>query len=103
MTTPQEAKNYLSVCEQEKWFVLKTGEPLKNLHQLSFALEEMPEEVFLYHSNQKKCDFSNWIWEVVGDKKLAVELYIKRGHKSSFQETLNNRIRELEELAMDLS
>ena len=103
MTSPREAKNYLSVCRSEKFFVLKTGEKLKNLHQLSFKLEEIEEEVFLHHSSKEGCDFSNWVWDVVGDKKLAVELYIRRGDKEAFQEKLNERLIELEEAIRDLS
>lgn len=103
MVDASQAKEYLSVCERKHQFELKNGEALKNLHQLSFKLEIIEKEVFLYHSNEQGCDFSNWIWEVVGDKKLAVELYIRRGDKPAFQSKLNDRISELEEAVRDLS
>lgn len=103
MVETSEAKEYLSVCEHEHQFELRNGESFKNLHQLSFKLEVVEEEVFLHHSNEESCDFSNWVWDVVGDKKLAVELYIRRGDKEAFRNKLNERIAELEEAIKDLS
>ena len=38
------------------------------------ALKKMKNETFMHHVNEKKNDFSNWVEEVFGNKRLAEEL-----------------------------
>ena len=60
--------------EGEKRFFCHDGYVIKNLDELAKYLNRMTEEVFQYHVNSEKNDFSNWIRDVIGDTKLADEL-----------------------------
>ena len=44
------------------------------MRELAEALASMTEETFAYHLNAEKKDFSNWVRDIIGDKKLAEEL-----------------------------
>lgn len=58
----------------DKRFVLKDGRVLKDLVELSHALEHMSDDVFNHHVNQFKNDFRNWARDVFNKKELAAEL-----------------------------
>ncbi|MFT4303846.1 MAG: DUF5752 family protein [Candidatus Woesearchaeota archaeon] len=55
-------------------FYLNDGRRLKDLYELIDALDSMSDEVFKYHVNESKNDFSNWIKEVMDDQTLAEDL-----------------------------
>lgn len=57
--------------KQENYFWLNNGSQIRNLYELSKALENMPEELFNHHVTGEKNDFAVWIDSVVGDKELA--------------------------------
>lgn len=59
---------------EEKSFWCHDGRYLKNLEELQAALEQMTDEVYQYHSNAEKTDFSNWVKDVIGDDKLSSDL-----------------------------
>jgi hypothetical protein len=56
---------------RDKHFILKDGRVVKNLLDLARALREMKPEIFEYHVNRDKNDFSEWIRHVVKDEILA--------------------------------
>ena len=58
----------------DKRFVLKDGRVLKDLVELSHALEHMSDDVFNHHVNNSKNDFRNWVRDVFSQKELAAEL-----------------------------
>ena len=58
----------------DKRFVLKDGRVLKDLVELSHALEHMSDDVFNHHVNNSKNDFKNWVRDVFSQKELAAEL-----------------------------
>ncbi|MBI2580910.1 hypothetical protein HYV85_03815 [Candidatus Woesearchaeota archaeon] len=58
----------------DKRFVLKDGRVLKDLIELSHAIEHMSDDVFSHHVNAFKNDFRNWVRDVFGKKELAAEL-----------------------------
>ena len=68
------AQGKLGDVSQEKRFWCHDGRYLKNLEELKSALEQMTEETFRYHSNETRCDFSNWVRDVIGDEKLSRDL-----------------------------
>ena len=72
--TIQVAETMLGDVPVEKSFWCHDGRYLKNLDELKDALEQMTDEVFLYHSNEEKTDFSNWVKDVIGDEKLSRDL-----------------------------
>ncbi|MFA5309145.1 MAG: hypothetical protein WC370_06620 [Dehalococcoidales bacterium] len=58
----------------EKRFWCHDGRYLKNLEELQEALKQMTDDVFQYHANAEKTDFSNWVNDVIGDEKLSRDL-----------------------------
>lgn len=72
--TKAVAEKRLCDVSQEKQFWCHDGHYLKNLQELGAALEQMTEETFRYHVNETKSDFSNWVWDVIGDEKLSRDL-----------------------------
>ncbi len=55
----------------EKAFWLCNGQVAKNLKELASILETMTQDVFKYHANANKNDFSRWIADVFGEAVLA--------------------------------
>jgi hypothetical protein len=72
--TSQAAEAMLADVSAEKRFWCHDGRYLKNLDELKEALEQMTDEVYLYHANEEKTDFSNWVKDVIGDEKLSRDL-----------------------------
>ena len=59
---------------QDKKFILKDGRLLKDMVELSHALEHMSDDVFNHHVNSYRNDFKNWIADVFGEKELAAQI-----------------------------
>ena len=72
--TKAVAEKILGDVPEEKRFWCRDGRYLKNLDELKDALEQMTDEVYHYHSNEEKTDFSNWVKDVIGDEKLSRDL-----------------------------
>jgi len=70
----QTVKLSLRDVAPDKVFWCHDGRVLKNLSELAAALPEMSDETYHYHVTKEKNDFSNWVWDVIGDATLAVEL-----------------------------
>ena len=58
----------------DKRFVLKDGRLLKDMVELSHALEHMSDDVFNHHVNAYRNDFKNWVGDVFGEKELASQI-----------------------------
>ena len=71
----QTVKLSLRDVAQDKVFWCRDGRLLKNLDELAAALQEMSDETYHHHVTGEKNDFSNWVWDVIGDATLAAELY----------------------------
>ncbi len=70
-----DAARILADIADDKRFFCQDGRVIKNLMELVDGLTDMTEEVFRYHVTSEKNDFSKWIRDVLGDEKLADELY----------------------------
>jgi hypothetical protein len=68
------AGSLLAGVPADKQFWCSNGRIMRNLYELSAALNEMSEETFTYHANESKNDFAKWVREVIGDEKLARDL-----------------------------
>jgi len=64
-------------------FWLISGIPIKNLHELYHALEEMNDETYFHHVSRQKNDFSEWIKNVYHDEDLAFKLYHAKTRKEA--------------------
>ena len=72
--TKEIARARLADVAQEKQFWCSDGRVLKNLSELVVALKEISDETFRYHSNETRSDFSNWVYDIIGDEKLSRDL-----------------------------
>jgi hypothetical protein len=70
----QDAQRLLANVPGEFVFWFSDGRTLSNMSELAEALRMMPDEVYGYHANQEKNDFSNWVRDVIKDDKLANDL-----------------------------
>jgi hypothetical protein len=75
-----------------QYFILDDGTKIKNLYQLSQALEQMPEEVFNRHVNEEKNDFFNWVLEVHKDQELASQIAAAKTAKA-MKNYINKKIK----------
>jgi hypothetical protein len=67
-------KKFLADVPDDKRFWCADGQVLKNLSDLETSLKTMGQDIFSYHLNDNKNDFSNWVRDVIGDDKLAMDL-----------------------------
>ena len=72
--TKTVAKRMMGEVPEDKRFWCYDGRVFKSLQELEAAFNEMTEETFRYHSNETKNDFSNWVRDVIGDEKMALDL-----------------------------
>jgi aromatic ring-opening dioxygenase catalytic subunit (LigB family) len=61
----------LKDANPERFFILVTGVPIKNLNELAHSLENMNDWVFNHHVNDSRNDFATWVNDVLKDRKLA--------------------------------
>ena len=72
--TRRDAQKLLANVPEEYVFWSCDGRILRNMKELGEALNSMTQETYAYHSNTEKNDFSNWVRDIIGDKKLAEDL-----------------------------
>ena len=58
----------------------------------------MSNETYSYHANKEKNDFSKWINDVIGDKKLANELLSSKNKESALNK-IRSRLNSLKKMA----
>ncbi len=91
IVTKEEAVKYLSDAPAEQCFWVNDGHVLKNLSELANAFPQMNEDTYSYHANKEKNDFSKWVNDIIGDKKLANDLLSSKT-KDSAVKKLNSRL-----------
>jgi len=76
MTTilEQDADKRLADVPAEYAFWCNDGRIVKSMRELKEALEQMGDEVYVYHVSAEKNDFSTWAKDVLIDEKLARDL-----------------------------
>ncbi len=85
MATSEEAGKFLGDASPEQCFWVNNGQILKNLEELANALQSMSDETYRYHANKEKNDFSKWLSEIIGDKKLANDLLSSKSRGSALK------------------
>jgi hypothetical protein len=70
----QDAQRLLANVPGEYVFWFSDGRTLSNMSELAEALRMLPDEVYTYHVNHEKNDFSNWVKDIIKDEKLANDL-----------------------------
>jgi hypothetical protein len=72
----KEAKMLFGDLPSTHRFWLKSGKPLKNLHELREELKMLGDVLFRHHVTAEKNDFANWVRDCLKNKELAKELYV---------------------------
>ena len=91
IVTKEEAVKYLSDAPPEQSFWVNNGPVLKNLHELSDFFPQINSETYSHHVNADKNDFSKWVNDIIGDKKLANELLSSK-NKDSMVKKVSARV-----------
>lgn len=72
---PRITKKVISVTisniSPDKYFVLHDGRTIKGIKELADIMDNINDEIFYYHVNDQKNDFSNWIRDVFNEITLA--------------------------------
>jgi hypothetical protein len=72
--TDRQNSKLLAKVPEGYVFRCHDGSVFTDVNELAAGLATMADETFAYHSNLEKQDFSNWVRDVIGDKKLANDL-----------------------------
>ncbi len=70
----EEARKYLVDVPEEYVFRCHDSCIFKNMRELRDGLANMDEEVYTYHANVEKNDFTNWVRDIIKDERLAADL-----------------------------
>ena len=70
----QDAQKMLGKVPDEYVFRCCDGRILTDMLELGVALGTMSDDIFAYHVNQAKNDFTNWVSNIIKDDKLASDL-----------------------------
>ena len=70
----EPAEKFLGKVSDEYAFWCYDGSIFRDMKELAEGLFKMSDDVFAYHANPEKNDFSNWVRDVIGDEKLAKDL-----------------------------
>lgn len=90
----KQANKILGDVPHDKVFWLNDGRSLKNLNELSKALNKMDMGLYKYHVNKDKNDFMNWIRHVIGDNLLAKNI-AKNKNNNVMYNAVKKRISQL--------
>ena len=71
---------------------------LKNLQELSDFFPQINDETYSHHVNGDKNDFSKWVNDIIGEKKLANELLSSK-NKNYAAKKLSSRLALLKKKA----
>lgn len=86
-------KIFTKSSNQGRNFVLCDGNSIKCIKDLALGLADLQEDVFYYHVNTDKDDFSSWIKEVFLEIELADKL-MQHKNKDDYQLVLLRHIVE---------
>jgi len=82
-------------------FYVRDGPRLKNLYELERELRRMTDSQFLHHVNDSKNDFYNWIFHVVKDERLSMQLAQVKD-RNAMADIVERRIAQLEDPPKDV-
>ena len=82
-----EIRGILANVTGEYVFYLNDGRILRNIAELKDALNTMSNELYAYHVNSEKNDFSNWVKDIICDEKLANDLLKAKDRASAAKVT----------------
>lgn len=93
----ESAARFLAQVQDNVRFFCKDGQAFDSIEKLDESLKKMSKETFEFHVNSQKNDFSNWIYDIIGDVTLADSLR-KAKDKKKVMKIISSRITELRKL-----
>jgi len=93
----ETANRFLSSVPEQNRFWCNDGRIFSNLEELSAGLKSMSKEIFNHHVTPEKNDFSSWVYDVIGDTELAIQLRKSKDKKNS-ENIVKNRINSLKKI-----
>ncbi len=70
----KRGKKVLTIAVGDRCFWVNCGPALGNLLELRDSLREINKEQFKHHVNEIRNDFSDWVGDVLEDKKTALQI-----------------------------
>lgn len=98
MVKKDDARRFLNDVAPEQCFWVNNGPILKNIEELANTLPQIADESYSHHVNKDKNDFGTWIKEVIGDSRLADELFSSRSKDSAIKK-IRSRVNALKKKA----
>jgi hypothetical protein len=93
--TKQEAQKFLSNVSDPQIYWCRDGRSISNLKQLEGVLDTLDVDTYFFHASPERKNFSAWVQDVIGDKKLAEDLS-KAQSLEQAQSAVENRVDLLE-------
>lgn len=79
--TKKTLPNFKTKLRKDQHFYLNDGKMVKNLFELTDALEKMANEIFAHHVTDVRNDFADWIHDVFQEEDLAEDLRREKDQK----------------------
>ncbi|HSW36091.1 MAG TPA: hypothetical protein VLH18_05770 [Candidatus Limnocylindrales bacterium] len=70
----KQTGKYLEKVPETFVFWCHDGQVFRDIHDLLNGFDLMTDEIFIYHANEQKNDFTCWIVDVIGDVELGQEI-----------------------------
>jgi hypothetical protein len=70
----EQADKLLAKVPEEYVFWCHDGHTFRDMQELAEGLVALSDDIFAYHVNSERNDFSKWVKDVIRDEKLASDL-----------------------------
>jgi hypothetical protein len=70
----EQADKALAKVPEEYVFWCHDGRTFRDMKELAEGLVALSDDIFAYHVNSERNDFSKWVKDVIRDEKLASDL-----------------------------
>jgi hypothetical protein len=85
----EEARRYLADVPEDYVFRCHDSCIFKNVRELRDGLADMSDEIYTFHANSEKNDFSTWVKAIIKDETLAEDLRNARTKADSVRRVAN--------------
>jgi hypothetical protein len=95
LTKLQRRRKIMRNSSEETKFIQKDGTPIRNVLELSNAMEIMSTEIYTHHVNEQRNDFSNWVRDVMDDRILSKQIQEAKDKTQTQVTILKHLVRNL--------
>lgn len=82
---PQKKPRSITQAPDDQCFWVNNGPVLRSAADLYYAMKEMTDEQYEYHTKRDGNDFANWVRHVLDDAALAGKLARAKTRKNAIQ------------------